>query len=111
MSQSFIHPLLLLVQFQLLWVLRYQKKKNDGQRVWCFIGDMTYETGIFWEAYKYSVNFNLPLTFVIEDNGKSVTSIRNRLGVEKCICYKMLSTINMSHHILTMEQELGLIFK
>ncbi len=51
-----------------------EKIKNSKQRVWCFIGDMTYETGIFWEAYKYSQNFNLPLTFVIEDNGKSVTS-------------------------------------
>lgn len=51
-----------------------EKIKNSTQRVWCFIGDMTYETGIFWEAYKYSQNFNLPLIFVIEDNGKSVTS-------------------------------------
>ncbi len=57
-----------------LGVALSKKNKNDGQRVWCFIGDMTYETGIFWEAYKYSINFNLPLTFVIEDNGKSVTS-------------------------------------
>lgn len=51
-----------------------EKKKNNSRNVWCFIGDMTYETGVFWEAYKYSQNFNLPLIFVIEDNGKSVTS-------------------------------------
>ena len=35
---------------------------------------MTYESGLFWEAYKFSRNHNLPLTFVIEDNGKSVTT-------------------------------------
>ena len=51
-----------------------EKKKNSSRNVWCFIGDMTYETGIFWEAYKYSQNFNLPLIFVVEDNDKSVTS-------------------------------------
>ena len=48
------------------------KRKNSKQRVWCFIGDMTLETGIFWEAYKYSQNFDLPLQFVMEDNNLSV---------------------------------------
>ena len=46
--------------------------KNSNRRVWCFIGDMTFETGGFHECYKYSKNFELPLEFVIEDNGKSV---------------------------------------
>ena len=44
------------------------------RRVWCFIGDMTFESGLFWEAYKMVCNHDLPLTFVIEDNGKSVTT-------------------------------------
>ena len=48
------------------------KRKNSKQMVWCFIGDMTLETGIFWEAYKYSQNFDLPLQFVMEDNNLSV---------------------------------------
>ena len=48
------------------------KRKKSDRRVWCFIGDMTYETGIFHEAYKYSKNFDLPLQFVIEDNNLSV---------------------------------------
>lgn len=48
------------------------KKMNSNRRVWCFIGDMTMETGIFMESYKYSKNFNLPLQFVIEDNNLSV---------------------------------------
>ena len=50
-----------------------QDTANDA-RVWCFIGDMTYETGLFWEAYKFSQNRDLPITFVVEDNGKSVTT-------------------------------------
>jgi len=48
------------------------KLKNSKNMVWCFIGDMTMETGGFWEAYKYSQNLNLPLQFVIEDNNLSV---------------------------------------
>lgn len=48
------------------------KRKNSDKKVWCFIGDMTMETGIFWEAYKYSQNFDIPLQFVVEDNNLSV---------------------------------------
>ena len=43
------------------------KKNNSNKKVWCFIGDMTFETGVFHEAYKYSRNFNLPLEFIVED--------------------------------------------
>jgi len=43
----------------------------EGKRVWLFVGDMTSETGIFHEAYKYAINHNLPIQFVIEDNNKS----------------------------------------
>lgn len=48
------------------------KLQNKSDRVWCWVGDMSAETGSFHEAYKYSLNHNLPITFVIEDNGKSV---------------------------------------
>ena len=40
-------------------------------RVWCFIGDMCAYTGIFSEARKYASGHDLPITFVIEDNGFS----------------------------------------
>ena len=46
--------------------------KDNRRRVWCFIGDMTLETGVFHESYKYAKNFNLPLQFVVEDNNLSV---------------------------------------
>ena len=48
------------------------KRKKSDRRVWCFVGDMTMETGVFHEAYKYSKNFNLPLQWVVEDNNLSV---------------------------------------
>jgi pyruvate dehydrogenase E1 component alpha subunit len=48
------------------------KRKGDKNHVWCFVGDMTAETGAFHENYKYSVNHDLPITFVIEDNSVSV---------------------------------------
>jgi len=48
------------------------KMKGNNERVWCFLGDMSAETGAFHEAYKYSVNHDLPITFVVENNDKSV---------------------------------------
>jgi hypothetical protein len=35
---------------------------------------MTYETGIFMENHKYAKNFDLPIKFVIEDNGVSTNT-------------------------------------
>ncbi len=48
------------------------KLKGSLDRVWAFCGDMASETGIFDECTKYAEAHNLPLTFVIEDNGLSV---------------------------------------
>ena len=48
------------------------KRKGQPGHVWCFIGDMASETGTFFENWKYAVNHDLPITFVVEDNNKSV---------------------------------------
>lgn len=48
------------------------KRKGLDEHVYCFVGDMTAETGCFNENYKYALNFDLPIIFIIEDNGKSV---------------------------------------
>jgi pyruvate dehydrogenase E1 component alpha subunit len=48
------------------------KLQNKSDRVWCWVGDMSAETGSFHESYKYSLNHNLPITFIVEDNKKSV---------------------------------------
>lgn len=47
------------------------KEKGSDEKVWCFIGDMSFESGIFYEVHKYARNFDLPLYFVVEDNGVS----------------------------------------
>jgi TPP-dependent pyruvate/acetoin dehydrogenase alpha subunit len=36
------------------------------------MGEMTSETGIAHECLKYSFNHQLPIRFIVEDNGKSV---------------------------------------
>ena len=48
------------------------KIKKSKEMVYCFMGDMTSETGIAHECIKYSSNHNLPIKFVVEDNEKSV---------------------------------------
>ena len=48
------------------------KLQGKQEHVYCWVGDMSAETGHFHEAYKYSRNHKLPITFVVEDNKKSV---------------------------------------
>lgn len=55
------------------------KQQNKSNRVWCWLGDMSAETGSFHEAYKYSVNNELPITFVIENNHKSVCTPTDKI--------------------------------
>ena len=43
------------------------KRKGSSEKVWCFVGDMTSETGTFFENWKYSVNHDLPITYIIEN--------------------------------------------
>jgi len=55
------------------------KRKKGTNHVWCFVGDMASETGTFFENWKYSVNHDLPITFVIENNNKSVCTITSEV--------------------------------
>ena len=57
-----------------LGVAKSMKIKNSKNKVWCFVGDMTFETGIFYEVYKYARNYDLPIYFVVEDNGVSTNT-------------------------------------
>lgn len=59
------------------------KIQEQNEHVWCFLGDMTSETGIAQTAFAYSENFDLPITFVIEDNNRSVlTDTRKTWGTD-----------------------------
>lgn len=48
------------------------KQQGSDNKVICFIGDMTATGGAFHEANNYAYHFDLPILFVIEDNGLSV---------------------------------------
>lgn len=48
------------------------KRSGEDAKVYCFMGEMTSETGIAHESIKYSRNHALPIHFVVEDNAKSV---------------------------------------
>lgn len=41
---------------------------DNHPAVYCFIGDMTSMTGTFHEVFKYAVNFDLPIKFIVECN-------------------------------------------
>lgn len=48
------------------------QRSGEDAKVYCFMGEMTSETGIAHESIKYSRNHALPIHFVVEDNEKSV---------------------------------------
>jgi TPP-dependent pyruvate/acetoin dehydrogenase alpha subunit len=53
----------------LAWAI---KRRGDDTRVNCFLGDMSDESGIAHEARKYAACHELPVKWIIEDNGISV---------------------------------------
>ena len=54
------------------------QRQGADSKVYCFMGEMTAETGIAHECIKYSRNHTLPIRFIVEDNNKSVvTDTRN----------------------------------
>jgi TPP-dependent pyruvate/acetoin dehydrogenase alpha subunit len=50
------------------------KRLNGQERVWVFVGDMTAMTGMFHECFTYTYGHDLPIRFVVENNGLSVCS-------------------------------------
>lgn len=63
------------------------KLKKENNHVWCWVGDMSAETSQFHEAYKYSVNHDLPITFIVESNGLSVLTPTKEVWNMKDIPY------------------------
>lgn len=50
-------------------------------KVWCFVGDGACDEGWFWSSLRYAKANNLPITFVVENNDRSVeSSIKHRWG-------------------------------
>jgi len=57
-----------------LGVAKSLKMSGSEEKVWVFVGDMAFESGIFYEVHKYARNYDLPLYFVVEDNGVSTNT-------------------------------------
>ncbi len=57
------------------------KKSGEDAHVWCFIGDGAEDEGHFYEAVRLVQGLDLPCTFIIEDNDRSVeTNKQERRG-------------------------------
>ena len=60
------------------------KRNRANRHVWVFVGDMAAETGVFHECTKYAARHNLPITFIVEDNGLSTNTPTQQVwGIEK----------------------------
>ena len=68
------------------------KRKKSKSKVYCFIGDMTSETGIAHETIKYSIQKNLPIHFIIEDNTKSVCTDTRKTWSMKKLTYEKVKS-------------------
>jgi len=54
---------------------------GEDAHVWCFLGDGAADNGCLYEALVYATGHRLPITFIIEDNGRQVdTTIEERRG-------------------------------
>ena len=63
-------------------------RKEKSTKVYCFMGEMTSETGIAHECIKYSRNFDLPIHFVIEDNSLSVCTDTRKTWQQKNLSFE-----------------------
>lgn len=57
------------------------KERQSPNTVWCFVGDGAEDNGHFYESVIFAKGHDLPCTFIVEDNNRSVdTSIAQRRG-------------------------------
>jgi len=64
------------------------KRQGGAEKVWCFMGEMTAETGVAHECIKYSRNHQLPIHFVVEDNGKSVCTDTREVWAQPVLSFE-----------------------
>lgn len=80
-------------------------KRTGGKgRVFCFMGDMTSETGIAHESIKYARNHKLPIHFIVEDNSKSVcTDTKKTWGAEE-LTYENISDEYVTYYKYSLDK-------
>lgn len=54
------------------------KKNKLNEHVWCFVGDGAEDQGGFTEAVRFGNSRDLPLTFIVEDNNKSIDTTKEQ---------------------------------
>jgi TPP-dependent pyruvate/acetoin dehydrogenase alpha subunit len=74
------------------------QRRKQHETVYCFLGEMTSETGIAHESIKYSENHNLPIHFIIEDNGKSVCTDTRQAWNQPRLTYEGLRTSRITYY-------------
>jgi TPP-dependent pyruvate/acetoin dehydrogenase alpha subunit len=64
------------------------QRAGGKNKVFCFMGEMTSETGVAHECIKYSRNHDLPIHFIVEDNGKSVCTDTRSAWNQEVLTYE-----------------------
>ena len=74
------------------------KISNKKDKVFCFVGEMTSETGIMHECVKYAKNHSLPIHFIVEDNEKSVCTNTRLAWNKKKLTYEKKSNKYITYY-------------
>ncbi|MHC9063241.1 thiamine pyrophosphate-dependent enzyme [Nitrospira sp. CMX1] len=74
------------------------QQREEDAKVYCFMGDMTAETGIAHESIKYSRNHRLPIHFIVEDNAKSVCTDTRETWNQPRLSYEEVNDEYISYY-------------
>jgi TPP-dependent pyruvate/acetoin dehydrogenase alpha subunit len=74
------------------------KRRQGTERVHCFVGEMTSETGTAHECIKYVQNHGLPVRFIVEDNGKSVCTDTRQTWNQPVLTYERTSLPHVAYY-------------
>lgn len=64
------------------------QRSRRSEKVWCFVGDMASEVGTVQTAFQYAKQLDLPIKFVVEDNGLSVMTDTRRVWGGKSLRFE-----------------------
>lgn len=74
------------------------KRSQGKERVFCFMGEMTSETGVAHECIKYVQNHELPVHFIVEDNGKSVCTDTRQAWNQPVLTYEKTQLPHVTYY-------------
>jgi TPP-dependent pyruvate/acetoin dehydrogenase alpha subunit len=74
------------------------KLEGGTNKVYCFMGEMTSETGIAHQCIKYGEQHDLPIHWVIEDNGKSVCTPTRAVWNTDVLTYEKVQNPRVTYY-------------